>query len=228
MLKIFIIALLLSSLIYSKPSPYIKKLTLKGEKASKILCKRDIDSFKIEQDLNSSIRRLISSDICRYLDRDRALAIITYLKYKNSLNIKESLKYIKVPKNAKCPVCGMFVYKYPKWSAKMVVGNKSYYFDGVKDMMKFYIFDGDFPFDRDKIKEILVQDFYTLDAIDAKKAYYVVGSNIYGPMGNELIPFKDKESAIEFREEHKGEKIVRFNEITPSLVMGLDGIEFDN
>ena len=39
---------------------------------------------------------------------------------------------------AKCPVCGMFVNKYPKWTAVIETSDgTNYYFDGVKDMMKF-------------------------------------------------------------------------------------------
>ena len=35
-----------------------------------------------------------------------------------------------------------------------------------------------------------------------------------GPMGDELIPFKDENSANEFSKDHFGKKIVKFNEIT--------------
>jgi nitrous oxide reductase accessory protein NosL len=96
----------------------------------------------------------------------------------------------------------------------------------VKDMMKFYIFDVDFPYDRSKITQTEVTDFYTLQAIDAKQAFYVIGSDVFGPMGNELIPFLTKEAAQNFMTDHRGEKIILFEEITPKLVMGLDGLEY--
>jgi nitrous oxide reductase accessory protein NosL len=139
--------------------------------------------------------------------------------------MKLSKNHIAVPEKAKCPVCGMFVAKYPKWAGLMVIDGKKYYFDGVKDLMKFYIFDGDFPYDRSKITAITVTDFYTLESIPAKEAYYVTGSSLYGPMGNELIPFKTKEAAENFMRDHQGEAIVRFDQITPRMVMALDGIE---
>ncbi len=93
-------------------------------------------------------------------------------------------------------------------------------------MMKFYIFDVDFPYDRTQISNIEVTDFYTLKAIDAKKAFYVVGSDVFGPMGNELIPFLTKDAAQNFLSDHGGDQIIIFNEITPKLVMGLDGLEY--
>jgi nitrous oxide reductase accessory protein NosL len=133
---------------------------------------------------------------------------------------------IEVPRNAKCPVCGMFVAKYPKWAARIEAESKNYYFDGVKDMMKFYIFDIDFPFERQQITTMEVTDFYTIKAIDAKDAFYVIGSDMYGPMGNELIPFSTQDAADNFMRDHRGKKIILFHEITPKLVMELDGIEY--
>ena len=84
----------------------------------------------------------------------------------------------------------------------------------------------DFPYDRSKINNIEVTDFYTLQAIDAKKAFYVLGSDVYGPMGNELIPFFTKDAAQNFMHDHSGKNIITFDAITPKLVMGLDGIEY--
>ena len=90
-----------------------------------------------------------------------------------------------VPEGSKCPVCGMFVYKYPKWAAKIVTPKHTHYFDGVKDMMKFYFEPARYNFDHkiEEFKDIKVTDYYTLHEIEAKNAWYVIGSNIYGPMG---------------------------------------------
>ena len=48
-------------------------------------------------------------------------------------------KTASVPAGAKCPVCGMFVAKYPDWtaSAQFKDGSTSYY-DGPKDMFGHY------------------------------------------------------------------------------------------
>ena len=50
----------------------------------------------------------------------------------------------------------------------------------------------------------------------------MIGSNIYGPMGSELIPFSSHEDAQAFFDEHKGQKIVKFDEITEDQVYSLD------
>ena len=40
-------------------------------------------------------------------------------------------------------------------------------------------------------------DYYSLKLSDGLKAYYVFGSNVYGPMGKELVPFKEEAEAKE-------------------------------
>ena len=198
------------------------KLAKKGAKIASVFCDEN-KLPKNSQSLEEAISKIKSNSACKNLSNSKLKAVATYILNKN--NTLSAKKVISVPKTAKCPVCGMFVSKYPKWVALMNVDGKHYFFDGVKDMMKFYFFDGDFKYDRNKIKKIKVTNYYTLEPIDAKKAYYVIGSNKYGPMGNELIPFTTKKEAQNFLNDYKGEKIVRFNQITPKMVMALDGIE---
>ena len=132
---------------------------------------------------------------------------------------------VTIKKTDRCPVCGMFVYKYPKWVAQIIFKDGSYYFyDGTKDMFK-HIFDiakytpGK---SAEAIKNIYVTDYYEVELIDAKSAFFVLGSDVLGPMGHELLPFKDQESAQEFLEDHKGKSIIRFQDVTPALIESLD------
>jgi nitrous oxide reductase accessory protein NosL len=67
-----------------------------------------------------------------------------------------------------------------------------------------------------------VTDYYTQKAIEARDAYFVIRSDVYGPMGHELIPFASKEDAKTFYMDHKGGKILQFNEITKEDVYKLD------
>ena len=197
------------------------KLAKKGAKIASVFCDKS-KLPKNSQSIEDAIAKIKSSSACKNLSDSKLKAVAAYALNSNTSKVS---KAIAVPKSAKCPVCGMFVSKYPKWVALMNVGGKHYFFDGVKDMMKFYFFDGDFKYDRGKIRKIKVTNYYTLEPIDAKKAYYVIGSNKYGPMGNELIPFSTKKEAQNFLNDYKGEKIIRFNQITPKMVMALDGIE---
>jgi nitrous oxide reductase accessory protein NosL len=219
---------LLLGLVYAEgisPSKYAK-LVQKGEKVALKLCDESKLSKIKSKNLQEILQQIENIQPCITLNARNKEALAYFIMAGQSESSKHVKGQIEVPKAVKCPVCGMFVAKYPKWAARINADDKNYYFDGVKDMMKFYIFDVDFPFDRSKINHIEVTDFYTLKAIDAKEAFYVVGSDVYGPMGNELIPFMSEDAAKNFMHDHKGEKILLFNEITPHLVMGLDGIEY--
>jgi copper chaperone NosL len=125
----------------------------------------------------------------------------------------------------KCPVCGMFVAKYPDWLAAIRLRDGSHvFFDGAKDMFK-YLQDMKryAPARRPEDVDIVaVMDYYRLTWIVARKAWYVLGSDVYGPMGRELIPLEMESDAREFMRDHKGIRIIRFSEATPEVIKTLD------
>ena len=132
---------------------------------------------------------------------------------------------VAVPKDAKCPVCGMFVAKFPDWSASIVYkGGTKIYFDGPKDLLKYYF--NPKKYDQAKkradIAFIGVKDYYSLAVIDGRQAYFVLGSNVYGPMGMEPIPFAKKGDAAGFQMDHQGRRPIRFDEITPELLKTIE------
>ena len=119
----------------------------------------------------------------------------------------------------------MFVAKYPDFLTEILFKNGTYvFFDGTKDLFKYY-FNLE-KYDPSKtisqIDRIYVTEYYSLDLIDGYEAYYVIGSDIYGPMGKELIPLANEEDAKTFLADHMGKSILRFSEITQDLIEGLD------
>lgn len=129
------------------------------------------------------------------------------------------------PAKAKCPVCGMFVAKYPDWAASITFRDSTtVYFDGPKDLFTFYLDPGRYAPARKQadIADIRVKDYYSLAVVDGRRALYVMGSNVLGPMGKELVPFAGREDADGFMRDHGGVRILRFNEITRSVLKGLE------
>jgi copper chaperone NosL len=132
---------------------------------------------------------------------------------------------VKPKPTDKCPVCGMFVTKYPDWVAQAIYPDGSYaVFDGAKDMFK-YLFNlrtyapGRTAAD---VARLYVTDYYSLTPVDGKQAWYVAGSDVYGPMGRELIPFAAEQEARQFMADHKGKRLLRFADVTAALLKGLD------
>ena len=128
-------------------------------------------------------------------------------------------------KKDKCPVCGMFVYKYPDWLAEILFNDGSvHFFDGAKDLFKFYFNLKKYtpqktPAD---IAAVYVTEYYNMKLIDANQAFFVTGSDVYGPMGRELVPFETEADAEEFMKDHKGKRILRFKDVKPAEIKKLD------
>ncbi len=125
----------------------------------------------------------------------------------------------------KCPVCGMFVSKYPEWIAQInSKDGRSFFFDGAKDMFKFLNQPEKYVqgLGRKELHEIYVTDYYSLEPINGMEAFYVMGSDVLGPMGRELIPFLKEEDAKEFMRDHGGKRILRFEQVTPQVIKELD------
>ncbi|MCB2183301.1 MAG: nitrous oxide reductase accessory protein NosL [Desulfobulbaceae bacterium] len=120
----------------------------------------------------------------------------------------------------RCAVCGMFVAKYPNWVTQLQYSDGAVkFFDGVKDMMVHYFDPASFGMHgHPDVKEVWVKDYYTLKWIDGRDAYFVVGSDVNGPMGHEFIPFESKEAAESFKKDHQGKEILRFGDISTEKV----------
>lgn len=132
---------------------------------------------------------------------------------------------IEAAKTDKCPVCGMFVAKYPDFLTQVIFTDDAHaFFDGAKDMFKYYFNLKKYqPAKKTSdVASVYVTDYYSVTPIDGRKAWYVVGSDVFGPMGRELIPFAKKSDAAGFMKDHAGKKLLRFEEVTPEIIKGLD------
>lgn len=184
------------------------------------------DKSKLNPREYSKINELkpVIMENCKNLKEKQAQAVALYLWDKVRFQGVQALKKVHVGHDEKCPVCGMFVYKYPRWAAQLTYDGGHFSFDGVKDMAKYLQTPAKYGGKADfKPKEVMVTDYYTQLAIDGKSAFYVIGSDVLGPMGHELIPFEKKSDADTFLKDHKGTKIVKLDEITSSMLCKLDG-----
>ena len=125
----------------------------------------------------------------------------------------------------KCPVCGMFVSKYPDWLATLLFKDGTFrYFDGPKDLFKFLLDLKQYAPGKGQsdVDRFFVNDYYAVRQIDGREAFYVLGSDVYGPMGKELIPFAGESEARGFLKDHGGRSILRYHDITSAVLKQLD------
>jgi len=129
-----------------------------------------------------------------------------------------------------CPVCGMFVAKYPEWIATVLWDDgEAVHFDGAKDFFK-YLDDLEKYApgrSRDQIAGMGVTEYYDLRLVDAQDALYAIGSDVLGPMGHELVPLMTEEDATDYMRDHRGMRLVGFEDVTGAMLTGLDAGRFE-
>ncbi|MFO7766085.1 MAG: nitrous oxide reductase accessory protein NosL [Pelovirga sp.] len=119
----------------------------------------------------------------------------------------------------RCPVCGMFVAKYPEWIATIVLNDgQQLFFDGAKDMFRYYFSLPEGQVTRDDIHSIYVTEYYSARYTPVDEVLFVLGSDVYGPMGAELIPVRGRQHAQTFMKDYSGKRIVTFAEVTPDML----------
>jgi len=67
------------------------------------------------------LKKILAEDMpCGVLNEERAHSLSLYLWHvKRKGDLGEVEGKVEVREDEKCPVCGMFVYKYPKWAAQI-------------------------------------------------------------------------------------------------------------
>ena len=135
---------------------------------------------------------------------------------------------IKVTKDEYGIIRSLKVYKYPQWISEVTTSqNKKIYFSSPKSMFEFYFLFKRWPEFKintvDDMVDIKVTDYKTYDAIDARRAYYVYGSNITSISGDDLVPFKNEYDAKEYAKNHNGKRIFRFSQVKHQLIDLLNG-----
>lgn len=132
-----------------------------------------------------------------------------------------------IAETASCGVCGMYPARYPLWQTQIIFNDGTMVpFDGAKDMFKYLLNMGEYnkQQQRAEVAAIWVRDYAAGGWLDGESAYYVVGSSVMGPMGQELVPFATTEAAQKFQGKNGG-TVSRFAEIDLEVIheLGMGG-----
>ena len=131
-------------------------------------------------------------------------------------------------KESSCVVRHIKVYEAPAWVSKIELKNgKKIYFSSPKSMFEFYFRPGkwfDIGVKNEKdFKDILVTDFKTLKPVKAKGAFFIYGTNVTSPAGDDLIAFNSYADAEEFSKKHNGKRILGFRDVSDALIRLING-----
>ena len=156
---------------------------------------------------------------CRRLVAVLALTVLT-----SAFAVAETVGPRQPSETSRCPVCGMLVGPHLDWLAQIVrADGEVLFFDGAKDLFRFLL-DPERQPPAESPREdavLFVTSYYDRKPIRARDAQFVIGSDVLGPMGAELIPHPDREAAEEFRRDHGGSAVLGFHEITREILSQL-------
>jgi len=120
----------------------------------------------------------------------------------------------KLDLSAKCPVCNMEVGSSTLGPAAVVLKDgKVVGFDTTGDTFRYLLDPKKYGFDPAALQQVYVTQYETKNFIDAKQALYVVGSDVKGSMGLEVVPFATRGDAEKFMSAHHGKKVVSYGEV---------------
>ena len=124
-----------------------------------------------------------------------------------------------------CPVCGGVVATHPGWIAQLVYDDGvALFFDGAKDLFRFLLSPRRTTSDPSlvPIAGIFVTNRSTGEFIDARNAFFVVGSDVRGPAGEELVAHSAVAEARRFSKQHSGARVVGFEQVDLDLLSELN------
>jgi nitrous oxide reductase accessory protein NosL len=129
-----------------------------------------------------------------------------------------------IPDSARCPVCGMYPARFPRWAAQTLFKDgAAHFFDSPDDQFAFLqgMNRHDKSHTLDDVAISFVSDFETGRWIEAQQAFFVHGSSAVGPMRDADLPaFATHTSAGAFASSHGG-KVLTFQQVTPERVRSM-------
>jgi nitrous oxide reductase accessory protein NosL len=119
----------------------------------------------------------------------------------------------------RCPVCAMFPARRPRSAAAMTLkSGATFYFCSNGCLLRSWLRPAAYL---DKmqaeIDRLVVRDYFSGQPIDGRRAIWVAGSDVVGPMGPAIIALGDAGQLATFKKRHGAETVFTFDQIDDTL-----------
>ncbi len=119
----------------------------------------------------------------------------------------------------KCPVCGMYPARYPQNKCQLTLANgQVVHFCATHCLFKYLSNRPQYTQFSINNNSIWVIDYPSGKWIYAPNAYYLIGSDVNGPMGKEAIPFINIKDAQDFQANHLGQ-IITYPQMNSAILL---------
>ena len=118
-------------------------------------------------------------------------------------------------KEARCKNCGMKIDPSSPWRAELIAADGAVItFDTPRCALQSWR-SGKTP-----AKSLRVQDYYDRQARDGSELRFVIGGDVVGPMGPDLVPV-DAARVSKFIQDHGAERALRVDEVTSEIIASI-------
>lgn len=115
----------------------------------------------------------------------------------------------------RCDLCGMVVAEDSGWRAGGTgADGEALAFDTPKCLFRH-------RHERGEVNEPWVIEYDSQTRRPAAELVYVLGSDVEGPMGRDLVPLASRARATGFSADHAGDDVLAFDEVTAEVVGAL-------
>lgn len=112
----------------------------------------------------------------------------------------------------RCDLCGMRIEATSEWRAGGASADgEELHFDAPKCLFRYHL-------TRGGVQRPWVIEHYSQEHADAEALLYVTGTELYSPMGSDLVPVRGREAAEGLRIDHHGDAIHTFGEVTEPVI----------
>jgi copper chaperone NosL len=121
---------------------------------------------------------------------------------------------LKIESHKECPLCSMYPARYPKFNCQIVFKDGSYEaFDSAIGQLVYLHFPDKTGKKLKPVAEIYFKDYLKESWLEADQAFFVIGSDIRGPMGVQFLPVDSEQAAEELKKQAQGKDIIHFKMI---------------
>jgi len=123
------------------------------------------------------------------------------------------------PSGARCAKCGMLVADHPRWVAGAITpSGGEERFCCPRCMFAWHLS----PRGKGS-RDLWVTEYYSQQRTPVADVFFVMDSDVVGPMGKSLVPIAGREAAERFRQDHHGARLLKPGDLTPELLREIAG-----
>jgi len=127
--------------------------------------------------------------------------------------------HMQIGAGDRCPVCGMFPAKRPKTAAALMLNDgRTFYFCANGCLLRSWHNAPTYlGVPSESVTRMVVKNYMNGTSIEARKAWWVAGSDVVGPMGPALVTLATRAEVAQFKTRHGAKHVFQLSEMDDTL-----------